>query len=62
LGYFYFVNVIKILVESDLNILFNNFNKPSQTFDLIRFLKFDNTSFDKIDPKSYYNLILNLKD
>jgi hypothetical protein len=61
-NYFYFGNVIKMSVESDLNILFNNFSQPSQTFDLIRYLKFDNTPFDKRDPKSHYNLILNLKD
>lgn len=62
LNYFYFDNVTKMLIEFDLNILFNNFNQPQQTFDLIRYLKLDNTFFDKRDPKNHYNLILNLKD
>jgi hypothetical protein len=58
--YFYYGNVHKLLLESDLNIFLNNFDQVS--FELIKYLKFDNSCFHRCDPGQHINLILNLKN
>lgn len=60
--YFYYGNVDKILLESDLNIFINNFDQIS--FDLVKYLKTDNVNnihFKNKNPQSHPNLILGLK-
>lgn len=58
--YFYYGGVQKVLLESDLRVLLNNFDQVS--FELVKYLKFDDSCFHRCDPKEHYNLILNLKD
>lgn len=58
--YFYCGNVQKILIQSDLDLFLNNFDQTS--FELVKFLKNDNSHFMNKDPREHYNLILNLND
>lgn len=60
MDYCYCGDVNKILLQSDIDILLNNFDQVS--FDLIKYIKSNNTSFSKYDPRSHYNLILKLPE
>lgn len=59
MAFFYYGSVEKTLLNSDLNILLNNFDQIS--FDLVRYVKSDRSLFTNYDPKNHYNLILNLQ-
>lgn len=56
--YFYYGDVEKVLINSDINLFLNNFDQVS--LELIKYLDEYGCTFNKNDPKAHYNLILNL--
>jgi hypothetical protein len=58
--YFYHGDIKNILLESDLHFLINNFDETS--FNLVKYLKYDNSRFNNHDPHNHINLMLELKN
>jgi hypothetical protein len=57
--FFYYGDVDKILIEHDLNTIKNNFDSVS--FELVKYLKYNNSTFFFKNPNSHYNLFLNVQ-
>lgn len=57
--YFYYGDVEKFLFKNDLEILINNFDNVS--FDIIKYVKTDSTTFKNYSPLNHYNLIFELQ-
>jgi hypothetical protein len=57
--YFCYGVVEKLLLENDLEILVKNFDNTS--FDIIKYLKTDGTTFKKDSPLDHPNIILELQ-
>lgn len=58
--FFYYGDVNKILIQEDLNNLVDNYNQVP--FELIKYLDQNYKFFKNNDPKTHYNLILDLQN
>lgn len=56
---FCYGKIEKTFIESDLNLIFKNFDLV--VYDVIKYLNYDNTNFPQNHPNSHFNLMLNLQ-